>query len=69
MRVLAVLILAVAAQAVDFSPLWPMPVAQEVGQSVLELAAGFRFVSKSDAVSARLDRAMDRYTQLVELPQ
>lgn len=65
MRVLAVLILAVAAQAVDFSPLWPMPVAQEVGQSVLELAAGFRFVSKSDAVSARLDRAMDRYTQLV----
>jgi len=64
-RVLVVLSMMAIARAADYSPLWPMPVVHEVGRSVLELGTGFRFVSKSNAVSERLNRAMDRYTKLV----
>ena len=64
-RALLLLTVTLVANAAEYSPLWPMPVVHEVGRSVLELGAGFRFVSRSDAVSARLNRAMDRYTDLV----
>ena len=47
------------------SPFWPKPASFDLGKSEVKLSGAFKFVQTQTDKSARLDRAFDRYVDLI----
>jgi hexosaminidase len=46
-------------------PLWPMPTISRLGKNTADLSPNFKFTQTSNTLSDRLERACERYTNLV----